>query len=102
MGSLRLNKSSDAIMEKLCEATTLFQPTDSYTESLADVMPSFSMNFECQELDKPAVSLKVEMDSNPTEPGLYENTGAIWSRLGRRENSTPLDVSMIQLHGFVP
>lgn len=77
----------------------ILQPIDNQVIALADVTPSFTAYFECQESEKGNLKLEVEMNGNALDDTLYEKTHASWSRLGRRDNTTPLDVFRMRLDG---
>ena len=97
--SLQFRDAAICILNRIYNGGHLFQPTDNQTLILADVLPSFSAYFECREDDKAPVKLEVEMQGNATDQALYDKTLALWSRLGRTENTTPLNISMINLVG---
>ena len=99
--SLQFRQRAASIVDKVHRATHLFQPVDSYTETLKDVPLCFSAYIECQEADKPPVKFEVEMVGNATDPNLYEKTYAHWSRSGRRDHTTPVEIFSIRLDGYL-
>ena len=94
---LHIRKSASSIIDKVHRATHLFQPVDSYTEKLKDIPLCFSAHITCQEDDKPPVTFEVEMIGNATDSNLYEKTYAHWSRSGRRDYITPMELFTIRL-----
>jgi len=46
------------------------------------------------------LKLEVELQENVAARDLYEKTHALWSKLGRRDNITPLELFMIRLDGY--
>lgn len=100
--SLQIKKDATFIISKIHAANNLFQPIDNFTNSLAEVSPCFSAYLERQEYEKPPVKLEVEMACNTTDANLYEKAYARWSRAGRGDNVTPLEVFMARLDGYAP
>ena len=96
-----MRKDAASIVQKIHGAEKLFQPTDNYTDFLKHVPPSFTAHFECQEYEKEPVKLEVEMLSSASDPGIYDRTSNTWSRLGQRDNNSPLNMFMIRLDGYV-
>lgn len=98
--SLCIKKDASTILGRIYNANELLQPIDNQVMTLAEVTPSFTAYFECQEHDKGPLKLEVEMNGNVAAKDLYEKTHALWSKLGRRDNTTPLDMFMIRLDGY--
>ncbi len=94
-------KKATTILGKIYNANELLQPIDNQVMTLAEVTPSFIAYFECQENDKGPLKLEVELSENAAAKDLYEKTHALWSKLRRRDNTTPLDIFMIRLDGYV-
>jgi len=100
INSLCTKKDASTILGKIYRANELLQPIDNQVMALADVVPSFTAYFECQETEKGPLKLEVEMNENAAVENLYEKTHALWSKLGRRDSTTPLDIFMIRLDGY--
>lgn len=93
-------KDANTILGGIYSANELLQPIDNQVMTLAEVIPSFTAYFECQENDKGPLKLEVELQENVAARDLYEKTHALWSKLGRRDNITPLELFMIRLDGY--
>lgn len=96
-----IRNTAAAILEKIRNATDLLQPIDNQIMALVDVTPSFTAYFECHEDEKGPLKLEVEMNENAMVQNLYERTHSLWSKMGRGDNTNPLDISMIRLDGYV-
>lgn len=103
MTSLQFKIDAASIMSKIYKATSLLRPVSNIGSDhcLNEVTRTYGARFEIYRFDKPSVQLQVEMNSSPFEPGMYEKTQTLWSRLDRKDNSTPLDIFMIRLGGSV-
>lgn len=98
--SLCTKKEAATILGKIYDANELLQPIDNQVMTLAEVTPSFTAYFECQENDKKPLKLEVELNENAAAKDFYERTHALWSKLARPDNTTPLDMFMIRLDGY--
>jgi len=97
--SLYIQKDAAAIMDTFYGADGIFQPLSNSTFSLEEVAPTFSAQFDFQEVNQPAIQLNVELETSGLDGILYEKTHALWTRADRRDNSIPLGLFMIQLDG---
>lgn len=43
------------------------------------------------------MQLEVEMHNSIGQKGLFEKRHSVWTRLDRKENVVPIDISMLQL-----
>ena len=86
------------MMSRVYEAQNLFLPVSNSIDKLIEVLPSIAARFEFQELNQPTMLLDVELNAASLEEG-HERTQALWTRADRRDNTTLLDVFIVQVDG---
>ena len=97
--SLRLNRDASEILSDIYSLNSILKPLDGTTESLRDVVRIYGARFEINRFQKPPMQLEVEMHNSIGQNGLFEKRHLVWTRLDRKENVVPIDISMLQIEG---
>lgn len=97
-----MKTTADVLLATICKANGIFEPVDSVTTKLENVVPKYTALFEFNIPGTGKVRLEVGL-SKPGVDGLYETTNKVWTRINdnKVEAAEPMEAFMVRVQGYV-